>query len=65
MRWRLGDHEWFARQQPIDLPVPRLCKNDSAVVTFLTPLQDTAVTNLKLLCVNYLAVLLASYLFLY
>jgi hypothetical protein len=63
MRWRLGEHERFARQQPIDLP--RLCENDLAVVTFLTPLQDTAATKLELLSVHYLAVLLSSYLFLY
>jgi hypothetical protein len=63
MRWRLGDHKRFARQQPIDLP--RLCENDAAIVTFLTPPRDTAATKLKLLSVHDIAVLLASYLFLY
>jgi hypothetical protein len=59
MRWRLGEHKRLARQQPIDLP--RLCEKDSAVVTFITPPQDTAATRLMLLSVHYLAVLLASY----
>jgi hypothetical protein len=63
MRWRLGERKSFARQQPIDLP--RLFENDLAVVTFLTPPQDTAATKLKLLSIHDLAVLLSSYLFLY
>jgi hypothetical protein len=58
MRWRLDNNKRFARQQPIDLP--RLCENDSTVVTFLTLPQDTAAKKLELLSVHYLAVLLAS-----
>jgi hypothetical protein len=62
MRWRLGEHETFARQQPIDLP--RLFENDLAVVTSLTPPQNTNKTKLKLLSVHCLEVLLSSYVFL-